>query len=85
MLRLRAGVAALKKGIGMGQSDPRGVKLPHAATATDAASIQHRLALLIHVRTCLNGLCAHHMTCLGASNQPTWSMARSAQHSFCAA
>ena len=51
MLRLRAGVAALKKGIGMGSADPKGTKLPHAAAATDAAAIQHRLALAILVRT----------------------------------
>ena len=42
-------MAALKKGMGIGSADVKGTKLPHAAAASDAASIQHGLALIIHV------------------------------------
>lgn len=49
MLGLKSRMAALKKGMGIGSTDTKGTKLPHAAAATDATSIQHRLALTIHV------------------------------------
>ena len=50
MSSLKAGMAALKKGMGMGSSDVKGTKLPQAAAATDAGAIQQHLALTIHVR-----------------------------------
>lgn len=43
-------MAALKKGMGIGIPDVKGTKLPYAAAATDATSIQLRLALIILVR-----------------------------------
>lgn len=46
---LKARMAALKKGMGMGSSDVKGTKLAAAAAATDAAAIQHRLAVIIQV------------------------------------
>ncbi|KAL3140229.1 hypothetical protein ABBQ38_004504 [Trebouxia sp. C0009 RCD-2024] len=47
MSSLKSRMAALKKGMGIGTSDVKGSKLPHAAAATDATSIQLRLALII--------------------------------------
>lgn len=49
MSSLKSRMAALKKGMGIGSTDVKGTKLPHAAAATDATSIQLRLALIIHV------------------------------------
>lgn len=49
MSSLKSRMAALKKGMGIGTSDVKGSKLPHAAAATDATSIQLRLALIILV------------------------------------
>ena len=50
MSSLKAGMAALKKGMGLGSSAVKGTKLPQTAAATDAGAIQHHLALTIHVR-----------------------------------
>ena len=49
MSGLKSRMAALKKGMGIGSTDVKGTKLPHTAAATDATSIQIRLALIIHV------------------------------------
>lgn len=49
MSNLKSRMAALKKGMGIGSTDVKGTKLPHTAAATDATSIQLRLALIIHV------------------------------------
>lgn len=46
---LKARMAALKKGIGIGSSDAKGTKLALAAAATDAGAIQHRMACIIQV------------------------------------
>lgn len=42
-------MAALKKGMGIGNSDAKGTKLAVAAAATDAGAIQHRLACVVQV------------------------------------
>lgn len=49
MSSLKSRMAALKKGMGIGSTDMKGTKLPHTAAATDATSIQLRLALILHV------------------------------------
>lgn len=49
MSSLKSRMAALKKGMGIGSTDVKGTKLPHTAAATDATSIQLRLALILHV------------------------------------
>ena len=49
MSSLKSRMAALKKGMGIGSTDVKGTKLPHTAAATNAASIQLRLALIIQV------------------------------------
>ncbi len=49
MSSLKARMAALKKGMGIGTTDIKGTKLSHAAAATDAGAIQQHLALTIHV------------------------------------
>ena len=48
MSSLKSRMAALRKGMGIGSTDVKGIKLPHTAAATDATSIQLRLALIIH-------------------------------------
>ena len=50
MSSLKSRMAALKKGMGIGNSDVKGTRLAAAAAATDAGAIQHRLASIIQVR-----------------------------------
>lgn len=65
MSGLKSRMAALKKGMGIGNSDVKGTRLAAAAAATDAGAIQHRLASIIQVRmvtfrvSLLNGNISH--------------------------